>query len=196
MYLIVGLGNPGAEYTNTPHNLGFLTVDWLAESCGATVRRPECNTLVGSGRIGNCPVVLAKPLSYVNRSGGPVRALLEKYGLAGPDLVLIYDELNLPWTSLRIRRRGSAGGHHGVESVIEALASQDFTRVRLGVGPGHPVRDGAEFVLTPFRRSQQKELEEFLERAVCAVRSIIADGAAKAMTMYNRRARDRTTEVE
>lgn len=191
--LIVGLGNPGAEYAHTPHNLGFLTVDRLAEDSGISVRRPECNALVGVGKIDSRPVVLAKPQAYMNLSGGPVKALLGKYGLGPPGLVVVYDDLDLPWMSLRIRLRGSAGGHHGMESVIAALGTKEFTRVRLGIHPGRPV-DAAEFDLTPFRRSQQKEVEELVGRGADAVRSILAEGAAKAMTRFNRRAGGQKTE--
>lgn len=188
MFLIVGLGNPGPEYAKTPHNLGFMTIDHLAETCELPVSRPERRALVGVGEIEKRPVVLAKPQTYMNLSGGPVKALLEKYELGPADLIVVYDEIHLPWTSLRIRRRGSAGGHNGMESVIEALGTNEFTRVRLGVGPDHPVADRTEFVLSPFRRSQQKDLEEFVGRAAGAVRSILAEGAAQAMTKFNRRA--------
>jgi PTH1 family peptidyl-tRNA hydrolase len=191
--LIVGLGNPGAEYAHTPHNLGFMAVDRLAEIGGLSVRRPECNALVGLGKIDGRPVVLAKPQLYMNRSGGPVKALLEKYGLGPADLVAIYDELDLPWQSLRVRMRGSAAGHNGVKSIIAALGTNEFTRVRLGIHPGRPV-DAAEFDLTPFRRSQQKEVEELVGHAADAVRSILAEGAAKAMTRFNRRAGGQNTE--
>lgn len=196
MFLIVGLGNPGAEYENTPHNLGFLTIDRLAEDCGIRVRRPESNALVGLGRIEGQEAALAKPLSFMNRSGPVARALLERYELALADLIVVYDDFNLPWKSLRIRERGSAGGHHGMESIIAALDSAEFTRVRLGVGPDQPVQDGAELVLTPFRRSQEKDLEELIGQAAGAVRSILAEGAAQAMTKYNRRAPGQTTEDE
>lgn len=191
--LIVGLGNPGAEYAYTPHNLGFMTVDRLAEVSGISVRRPERHALVGVGKIDGREVVLAKPQSYMNLSGGPVKALLEKYGLGPAELVVAYDELDLPWGSLRIRLRGSAAGHNGVKSIIAALGTKDFTRVRLGIHPGRPV-DAAEFDLTPFRRSQQKEVEELVGRGADAVRSIVAEGAAKAMTRFNRRAEGQKTE--
>jgi PTH1 family peptidyl-tRNA hydrolase len=191
MFLIVGLGNPGPEYAKTPHNLGFMVVDRLAEECGLSIRRPECNALVGTGKIGGQDVVLAKPLSYMNLSGGPVKALLEKHALTAKDLIVVYDDLDLPWMSIRIRIRGSAGGHRGVESVIRALGSNEFTRVRLGVSPvdlERPLGDATGFLLSPFRRSQQKEVEELVGRGADAVRSILAEGAAKAMTKFNRRA--------
>ena len=192
--LIVGLGNPGPEYANTPHNLGFRVIDRLAEVCGLSARRPECKALVGVGEIEGRPVVLAKPQLYMNLSGGPVKALLEKHELGPAELVVVFDEVNLPWMSLRIRMRGSAGGHNGLKSVIEALGTNEFTRVRLGVGPGHPVEDKTEYLLSPFRRSQQKELEELVARGADAVRSIFAEGAAKAMTKFNRRAGGQNVE--
>ncbi len=194
MRLIVGLGNPGPEYAHTPHNLGFLTVDKLAREGGIHVGRPECRSLVGLGRLEGREVALAKPLSYMNLSGGPVKALLEKYGLGLESLMVICDELNLPWSSVRIRERGSAGGHNGMKSILQALGSQEFLRVRLGIAPAHPVEDGAEYVLGPFRRSQEKEVEDLVGRAAEAVRSILAEGAAKAMTRWNRRAEGQNTE--
>jgi len=194
VFLIVGLGNPGPEYENTPHNLGFRTVDCLAEASKIVVRRPECRSLVGLGRLEEREVALAKPMDFMNNSGRPVQALLEKYGGNLVDLVVVYDDFNLPLASIRIRERGSAGGHHGMESIIAALGSQEFVRVRLGVGPDSPVVDGAAYVLRPFRRSQQKQVEELVGRGAEAVRSIVAEGAAKAMTRWNRRAGGQTTE--
>jgi len=194
MFLIVGLGNPGPEYELTPHNLGFRTIDRLAADCGVRVSRPQCRALVGLGRVEGREVALAKPLSFMNASGGPVKALLEKYELGLTGLVVVCDELNLPLGSLRIRQRGSAGGHHGMESILAAVGSQEFVRVRLGVGPDRPVEDTAEYLLEPFRRSRQKDVEELVGQGAGAVRSILAEGAAKAMTRWNRRAGGQTTE--
>jgi PTH1 family peptidyl-tRNA hydrolase len=194
MFLIVGLGNPGPEYELTPHNLGFLTVDRLALEHAIRVTRPEASSLVGEGVIGGQPVVLAKPLSYMNLSGGPVRKLLEKTGVDLGRLLVIYDELALPWADLRIRERGSAGGHHGVESIIEALKTNEFMRLRLGIHPGHRVEDGGAYVLRRFRPREKKELDALLGRAADAVKLILSEGAAKAMTVYNRRAGGSTTE--
>ena len=185
---MVGLGNPGPEYELTPHNLGFLTLDRLAERNGITVNRPEAMALVGRGSIAGSPVVLAKPQTFMNISGASVRQLLDRYQLEPGNLLLVYDELALPWRQIRIRPKGSSGGHNGVESVIRAIGSQEFARLRLGIHPGHPVRNGAEFVLAPFRRGQYKELDELLEQAASAVESIIAEGVDKAMTKFNRRA--------
>jgi PTH1 family peptidyl-tRNA hydrolase len=186
--LVVGLGNPGPEYELTPHNLGFLTVERLAERNGIRVSRPEAMALVGVGEIAGWPVVLAKPQTYMNVSGPSVRQLLERYELGPSNLLLVYDELALPWRQIRIRPKGSSGGHNGVESVIRAIGSQEFARLRLGIHPGHPVGNGAEFVLAPFRRGQYRELDELLDQAASAVESIIAEGVDKAMTKFNRRA--------
>ena len=171
-------------------------MDRLAAVCGLSVCRRECHSLVGVGRIEDREVVLAKPLSYMNLSGGPAKELLARYELGRADLVVIYDDLNLPRNSLRIRRRGSSGGHHGLDSIIAALGSKEFARVRLGVGPGHAVKDASEFLLAPFRRSQQKDVDELVGCAADAVRCLLAEGAAKAMTKYNRRAGGQNIEEE
>lgn len=192
--LIVGLGNPGTQYGHTPHNLGFLTIDRLAGEAGIRVNRPEANALLGRGEIGGSPVILAKPLSFMNLSGGPVKALLEKYELEPRQLLVIYDELDLPWGTLRLRERGSAAGHNGMISVISALQSQEFLRLRIGIYPGRRVEDGAAYVLQPFKRAQEKELDAILGRAADIVRLLISDGAAKAMAVCNRRAEGSDTE--
>ncbi len=195
-WLVVGLGNPGERYAFTPHNLGFLVADRLAARHGIRIARKQAMALVGVGGIASVPVLLAKPQTYMNRSGGAVKGLLEAEGL-GPDrLVLIYDDLALPWKSLRIRAKGSAGGHHGVESVIEELGTAAFARVRLGIHPGHPVDDGAEFVLAPFGRAQLAELDEVLDYAADAVEVLLAEGVEKAMTKFNRRAQGPEKEDE
>ena len=188
MILVVGLGNPGEQYAGTYHNLGFLAVDRLAERHGIRVTRPDSKALTGAGAVAGKPVLLAKPQTYMNLSGVSVAPLMEKHSISPADLVVVYDDLDLPWMSIRVRRKGSAGGHHGMESLIRELKTEDFVRVRLGIHPGRPVRDGAEFVLSPFRRPQLKELDEVLERAAEAIESIIAEGVEKSMTKYNRRA--------
>ena len=193
--LVVGLGNPGKRYEHTPHNLGFMVADRLAERHGIRISRRDSSALVGAGQVEGVPVVLAKPQTYMNLSGRAVKALLEKRSLSPEALILIYDDLDLPWTALRIRPKGSAGGHHGVESVSGAVESTEFPRVRLGIA-GYRVEDGAEFVLAPFKRAQKKELDEVLDFASAAVSSIISGGVEKAMTMFNRRARGDQTEEE
>jgi peptidyl-tRNA hydrolase, PTH1 family len=187
--LVAGLGNPGPEYEFTPHNLGFMVVDRLAERNHIRITRKESQALAGVGAIGRGPVVLAKPQTYVNLSGHSIRSLMAKHQVAAKDLIVVYDELDLPWTAVRIRLKGSAGGHHGIESVIKAVGSQDFPRVRLGIHPGHPIRDGAAFVLAPMKRAQRDELDELLDYASQAVEFILAEGVELAMTRFNRRAR-------
>lgn len=188
MHLIVGLGNPGLKYERTPHNLGFLTIDRLASDEGIRVVRPEANCLVGKGEIRGEPALLAKPLLFMNLSGGPVKSLLGKYELEPKELLVIYDDLALPWEQIRLRESGSAGGHRGLESIITSLGTSDFPRLRLGIDPGRPTGDSAEFVLRPFRPAEREQLDEVLGQAADAVRLFISDGAAKAMTVYNRRA--------
>ena len=194
MWLVAGLGNPGEEYALTPHNLGFLVVDRLAERHGIRVNRKDSKALIGVGEIDGRPVMLAKPQTFMNLSGTSLRPLMEKHGIAPPEVVVVYDELDLPWTALRIKPKGSAAGHNGMDSVIRSLGSSEVARVRLGIHPGRPIRDGAEFVLAPFKRSQEKDLEELVGHAAEAVRSIIAEGVEKAMTRCNRRAQGLNTE--
>jgi PTH1 family peptidyl-tRNA hydrolase len=196
MFLVAGLGNPGEEYALTPHNLGFLTIDRLAERHGIRVTRRDSKALVGVGEIDGHPVMLAKPQTYMNLSGTSVVPLMEKHEIDTGRLIVVYDELDLDWTAVRIKPKGSAAGHNGVKSLIAGLKTDEFVRVRLGIHPGHPVTDGAEFVLSPLRRAQMKELDELTGYAADAVRSIIAEGVEKAMTRYNRRAPGLKTEEE
>ncbi|MGB7760463.1 MAG: aminoacyl-tRNA hydrolase [Bryobacteraceae bacterium] len=188
MFLVAGLGNPGEEYVRTPHNLGFLTIDRLAERHGIRVTRKDSRALVGLGEIGGQAVMLAKPQTYMNLSGTSLKPLMEKHSVPTDRLVVVYDELDLPWLSVRIKPKGTPAGHKGMISVIASLGTGEVARVRLGIHPGHPVRSGAEYVLAPVRRSQDKELDDFVGYAADAVDSIIAEGVAKAMTKFNRRA--------
>jgi peptidyl-tRNA hydrolase, PTH1 family len=187
-FLVVGLGNPGEEYANTPHNLGFMVADRLAESNGIRLSRKENMSFVGQGIIKEHPVVLAKPQTFMNKSGPAVLGLLERYELTAGRLILVYDELALPWKEIRIRPRGSHAGHNGPRDVISSLGTDEFIRVRLGFKPDHPIGDGAKFVLSPFKKAQKQEVEEMVARGCAAVESIIADGVEKSMTMFNRRA--------
>jgi len=194
MFLVAGLGNPGEEYAHSPHNLGFLVVDRLGERHGIRVNRKDSRALIGVGDIDGHPVMLAKPQTYMNLSGTSLKPLMDKHQIPAADLLVIYDELDLPWTALRIKPKGSAAGHNGMDSVIRSVGSSDVVRVRLGIHPGRPIRSGADFVLAPFKRSQEKELEELVDYAAGAVRSIIAEGVEKAMTKFNRRAQGLTIE--
>jgi PTH1 family peptidyl-tRNA hydrolase len=194
MFLVAGLGNPGEEYAHTPHNLGFLTIDRLAERHGIRVTRKDSRALVGMGEIDGRQVMLAMPQTFMNLSGSSLAPLMEKHSIGTADLVVVYDELDLPWTAVRIKPKGSAAGHKGMKSVIASLGTSDLVRVRLGIHPGHPLRDGAEFVLAPLGKARMKELDDFVGYAADAVVSIIAEGVEKAMTKFNRRAPGLTEE--
>ena len=189
--LIVGLGNPGVEYERTPHNLGFLVIDQLAErNGGIRVNRPEAKAFTGLGTVGKRAAVLAKPQTFMNLSGPSVKGLLEKYTLTAANLIVVYDEMDLPWTAVRIKKSGSAAGHNGIKSLIGVLGSGDFIRVRVGIDP-HPEdrsHRGPSLVLGKFRPGQAKELDELLSYTAKAVESIIAEGVEKSMTKFNRRA--------
>ena len=193
-WLVVGLGNPDSKYELSPHNLGFMTIDRLAERYGVRVKRKEFQARTGQGEVEGQPAMLAKPQTYMNLSGRSVGPLLEYNGLGPGSLIVVYDEHNLPWGSLRIRQRGSAGGHHGMESVIAAVGTDEFIRVRLGINPGGVQRAEPEYLLKPLRREQVKELDDFLDYAIQAVVSIISEGAEKAMTRFNRRAQGENEE--
>ena len=194
MFLVAGLGNPGEEYALSPHNLGFLTVDRLAERYSIRVNRKDSQAHIGVGEIDGHPVMLAKPQTFMNLSGTSLAPLMEKHSIGTEQLIVVYDELDLPWRSLRIKQKGSAAGHNGMKSVIGSLKTSGIVRVRLGIHPGRKLSSGADFVLAPVKRSQREELDEFVGLAADAVRSIIAEGVAKAMTNYNRRAQGLTTE--
>ncbi|HLX46314.1 MAG TPA: aminoacyl-tRNA hydrolase [Bryobacteraceae bacterium] len=194
-FLIVGLGNPGAEYENTPHNLGFMVVDRLAESHAIRVSRKENMAFVGLGAIKDKPVALAKPQTYMNLSGPSVRGLMERYEVTADRLIVVYDELDLAWGTLKVKPKGSAAGHKGIGSVISSLGTSNIARVRLGISPDHKV-SGEEFVLRPFKKSQKQEVDEAVARGAAAVESIIAEGVEKSMTVFNRRAQGLNEEEE
>ena len=198
MKLIVGLGNPGIEYQFTPHNLGFLTIDRLAHGLGIEVRNRQCRALtartlmdtkaIDTKTIAGEPVVLAKPETYMNLSGLSVRELVAENQIdVTRDLIVIYDELDLPLGTIRIRQRGSSAGHNGMESILAALGTDEFLRIRLGIAPDRKVSDGVKYVLTPFRRAQEKVVDEVLDTAVQAVEMIIRDGPDAAMNRFNRK---------
>lgn len=194
VWLIAGLGNPGPEYDLTYHNLGFLAIDRLAEREAIRVTRPECKALVGAGTIAGRSVLLAKPQTFMNLSGGSIQPLLAKYMLPVERLILIYDELAIDWGSLRIRPKGSAGGHNGVTSVLRSVGSENFIRVRLGIRPEHPVNAMKDYVLSKVRKAQMETLESTLAAAQAAVETIITEGVEKAMTIHNRRAQGANEE--
>ena len=188
MKLIIGLGNPGIEYQFTPHNLGFLAIDRLANELGVDVRNRQCRALTARGTIGSEEVLLAKPETFMNLSGLSVRELVAKNEVnPQSDLIVIYDELDLPFGSMRIRQRGGTAGHNGMESVIGALDTQEFLRIRLGIAPDRKPTDGAEYVLTPFRKKQLEIVDALLDTAAEAVQVAVKEGPAAAMNRFNRK---------
>ena len=191
MKLIVGLGNPGIEYQFTRHNLGFLTIDRIANDLRIEVRNRQCRALTARATIAGEAVVLAKPETFMNLSGLSVRELVEEHQVdVTRDLIVIYDELDLPLGTIRIRQRGSSAGHNGMESILGALGTDEFLRIRLGVAPERKVADGVEYLLTPFRKAMEKVVDEILETAAQAVEVILKDGPSAAMNRFNRKSED------
>jgi len=187
MRLIVGLGNPGKEYEWSRHNLGFMLVDKLASDAGISVSRRECGSLVGRGELEGGVVKLVKPQTFMNLSGEAVSCLLAKHKCDKPgnQLIVISDDLALPWGKIRIRERGSAGGHNGLKSIIAAIGTNEFVRLRIGIQPEHPLSDTKRFVLDTFPKTERATVEKTIERAVEALRVIVRDGVLKAMTEHN-----------
>jgi PTH1 family peptidyl-tRNA hydrolase len=186
--LIVGLGNPGIEYQFTPHNLGFLVVDRIAGERGVEVRNRQCRALTARIQVGDEAVLLAKPETYMNLSGLSVRELVAEYEVKPEaDLIVIQDELDFPLGTLRIHTRRSSAGHNGIESIIGALGTQDFLRIRIGVAPERKVEDGERYLLSPFRKADMAVVDEMIDTAKEAVKVILAEGSAAAMNRFNRK---------
>jgi PTH1 family peptidyl-tRNA hydrolase len=183
--IVVGLGNPGEQYAGTRHNAGYMAVDLLAGECGRVAWVRECQSLVCRAEIGGRAVLLAKPLTFMNRSGEAVRLLLEESGLAVSDLILVVDDFNLPFGRIRIRRRGSAGGHNGLESVIRILDTREFIRIRLGIGETDMPVDKAAFVLEDFQPTRREELKGMIMKACDAVKMVLSAGVSQAMSVFN-----------
>lgn len=187
MRLTVGLGNPGREYRDTRHNVGFLVVDEIARRHGLTLAMAPSQVLetLVAKKYGPNPVLVARPLTYMNRSGDAVAALVRYYDIAPADLLVVVDEVALPFGRLRARARGSAGGHNGLKSIIERLGTTEFARLRLGIGRGDPQRDLADHVLATFEPGERPALEEFIARAADAAEMFAADGIEQVMNTYN-----------
>ena len=187
MRLIVGLGNPGKEYVWSRHNLGFMLIDKLANESGVTVVRRECGSYVGRAELEGSSVKLIKPQTFMNLSGEAVSCLLAKHKCEVPtsQLIVISDDLALPLGKIRIRELGSAGGHNGLKSIIAAIGTHEFVRLRIGIQPEHPISDSKRFVLDPFSKTERPIVEETIERSAEAVRTIIGDGVLKAMAEFN-----------
>jgi PTH1 family peptidyl-tRNA hydrolase len=184
--LIVGLGNPGAQYEWTRHNLGFMLADLVAREAGREIKRAECRALVGLAEVEGRGVELVKPQTYMNLSGESVACLAKKRELKpATDLLIVSDDLALPFGTIRLRARGSAGGHNGLKSIIQTLRTEEFMRLRVGIQPAHPLSDTRSFVLERFPQAQRGEVEKVLERARDALHAVVRDGIDKAMAQYN-----------
>ncbi|HZS26149.1 MAG TPA: aminoacyl-tRNA hydrolase [Candidatus Angelobacter sp.] len=195
MKLIVGLGNPGIEYQFTPHNIGFLAVDRIAEQCGVMIDNRHCKALTARTRIGNEEILLAKPETYMNLSGMSVLELVRKYEVAPQqDVLVIYDELDLPLGMIRVRARGSSAGHNGMQSIINALQSEEIARIRIGVAPDDPRKGGAKYILAPFRKSMLEPLDEALELTAQAVNVIVNESITVAMNKFNKKNKPEDSE--
>ena len=194
MKLIVGLGNPGAEYAYTPHNAGFLAIDRIASLCDAQVSNRRGRALTARTRLMGHDVLLAKPETFMNLSGLSVAALLQELELGTEDLIVLYDELAFPLGTLRLMQRGSANGHNGVKSISGALGTEEWLRVRIGVGKpalesGREVKaGGTDYLLAPMRKQELAVLDEELDQAVRAVEAVLTKGVSAAMNEFNRKA--------
>ncbi len=184
-WLIIGLGNPGARYEKTRHNLGFMLVDWLAREFQTQVKREECRALVGRAEIENQTLELVKPQTFMNLSGEAISCLLKKETRSREKLIVISDDLALPLGTLRLRAKGSAGGHNGLKSIVGCLRTEEFVRLRIGIQPEHPFRDTKDFVLENFSKTDFETVEKVLERSAEAIRAVLSDGIEKAMAKFN-----------
>jgi PTH1 family peptidyl-tRNA hydrolase len=184
MRLIVGLGNPGAEYAGTRHNVGFETIDCLAKRHGIAVRRRTLRSLIGDGLIEQERVILAKPMTYMNLSGEAVGAIVRMYRIAPQHVIVVVDDIALPTGKLRLRLKGSSGGHNGLESIEKHLGTQEYPRIRIGVdAPGHG--EMVSHVLGRFRGEERELIQEAVERAADALETALREGFEKAMNRFN-----------
>jgi len=185
--LIIGLGNPGPDYENTRHNVGFMVVDRIAEKIGMAMRDEAAASVIGEGRWRGRPLALAKPMTFMNRSGQAYQALRRRYGLTALDIIVIYDDISLPLGAIRLRQKGSAGGHNGVENIIDHLNSTDFPRLRVGVGDSFPRGGQVRYVLEPFLEEERPDVEKATEIAAEAALCFVRNGMLTAMNSYNKR---------
>ncbi len=184
-WLIVGLGNPGEQYDKTRHNLGFMLVDFLAKEFQTQIKRNECRSLIGQTTFETNTIEFVKPQTFMNLSGEAVSCLLTKNSRCVERTVVIVDDLALPFGSLRIRKKGSDGGHNGLKSIANCLKTKDFIRIRIGIQPEHQLSNTKKFVLENFSKKDFETVNEVLERSADAVRSLISEGIDKAMSKFN-----------
>lgn len=187
MKFVVGLGNPGAEYEYSPHNMGFAVVDRLAKRHGVKLNRKRAHSLCARVEIDNQQFWLIQPQTFMNLSGEAIRVWFHKEGCGPEDLLVLADELDLPWGTIQIRPRGGSAGHHGLESIMEAIGTKEFARVRIGVAPEEAIEDAVSYLLRPMRPKQRAGIDEIVDRAADATEMILREGVAKAMSRYNTR---------
>ena len=194
MKLLVGLGNPGSEYKFSPHNMGFAVIDRLAQRHGITLDRKRAQSLYGRLRLGEEEVFLIQPQTFMNLSGNAVREWLRKQPCGPEELVVLHDELDLPWGSIQVRQRGGSAGHHGLESIIADIGTKEFARIRIGVSPDSAVvaegpagEDWISYLLRPVKRSLRESMDEMVDRSADAAEAIVREGVQKAMNKFNRR---------
>lgn len=191
MKLIVGLGNPGEIYAHTRHNIGFTVLRALADRCGVSLKKDNSTfSLTAKARLGQENVILALPLTFMNLSGIATNALLKKYRIDLDKVLVVCDDLDLAFGRLRIRPNGSSGGHRGIQSIIDYIRSNEFARLRLGIGRPHPRVDAADFVLSGFKKKEKQELESIVQDAAECSLVWAAKGVTEAMNIFNRRSND------
>ncbi|MBM4270716.1 MAG: aminoacyl-tRNA hydrolase [Deltaproteobacteria bacterium] len=196
MKLIIGLGNPGVKYQFTRHNIGFLVLDALASELHVTANSRGFNSFFGKGRIGDIPVLLAKPQTYMNLSGTAVKYLMDYFKNDIKDIIIIHDDLDLPFKTIRLKAGGGHGGHKGLISIIESLDSSEFIRVRLGIGKPVDKTFTEDYVLDPFTKDEMDLLPDILTNASEAVSKIVTSGIQAAMNQYNERTSPQSTEED
>jgi peptidyl-tRNA hydrolase, PTH1 family len=184
-WLIIGLGNPGPEYAGNRHNCGFMVADLLAGRIGAAFKRDRSRARVAAGQLAGFPVTLAKPQTFMNLSGGPVAALARFYKIPAERIVVVHDELDLPFGSIRLKRGGGDNGHNGLRSVTAALTTRDYLRVRVGIGRPPGRMDPADFVLHDFSAAERKVLPDILERSADAIEAVLQRGLAAAQNEFH-----------
>ena len=187
LYVVIGLGNPGKDYTNTRHNIGFNTIEQLANQNNIKLNKVKFKAVYGEGNIGGERVLLVKPQTYMNNSGIAVSEIVRFYKLDVKDLIVIVDDIDIDFATVRIKAKGSAGSHNGLKSIIAHLKDENFPRVKIGIGKKHPREDLANFVLSNFAKKETQEIEEAIEDASNAVETIITDSINEAMNKYNKK---------
>ena len=185
-FLIAGLGNPGKDYRDTRHNIGFMTADRIAERLGITFTRTQFKALITDGRYLDNRIYLAKPQTFMNASGQAISALIKFYKIPLKNLLVAYDDVDLPFETIRMKPSGGSAGHRGMKNIIQQIGTHEFPRLRLGVGRSYGSKQAAEYVLKPFSREESEFLSVYIDRAANAALAYVSEGIQQAMTEYNR----------